>query len=294
MTTIIEVAGSTCTEIEVPYLHLAPFLVTDLDFMSPAIAGQTRVVYFSLTSPTGPAETPVFPYVNLYIRGDSSLAFGVPSVSALDNFKVQGLDNDSVGMLGIGKQSMAVFGEVVDDLLVLTRRSERYGFEADFTNSPSYFSFPVVPRVRNEFPQEGVFSSLWWTHATFLPTAFWGNTGGYVHRIYCPKTTGYYITSALDTTGVPDIRRADGDGMVYMTPANNPTFEIHVPDRNPEMFRSGIPIAEDAPQFTEVIILEGDMTEPVEPLGRWQFAVSGADDFRVGGFLAAPVLETIL
>jgi hypothetical protein len=294
ITHVIETAGTTCEEITIPYLYTDPFQRSVVSTFSSAALGRMRVCYYSLTEPTGPSATPILPYVNVWIRAGENFTVGVPSLEPMEYYKYHTQGK------GVGEQSMSIFGEVIDDIGVLMKRTTKYA-TVDPQNEifPGEFSVPVLPvgPIDTDFfginNTTGYFRTNWDFISYFSP-AYLCNSGGIVHRMYQEDNTTidvYEVANVIDRVGgartlKPSFANWDDTSRGYnmFRLQNNPMAEVRVPDRNPYMFRtSSVWIAGDTREFE---VLRVDNTTAAQH--RMAFCVSAADDFRLAGFLAPP------
>lgn len=286
-TYILETAGTTCIDITVPYLYALPF---EPVYMIPtsvtAPVSTTRIVYYSLTDPVGPAATPVIPPVNLWIRGPN-VQLGIPSLRELDGYTIYPQS---------GLESLSVFGELIEDVNYMTRRISYLAIvEESNVTGDDHLNYPVCPPVPMDRLGAGdlAYFGVNWTFATYLPTAFLGCTGGYTYLLDAvDKTATGYVDTTFDNTGhisggptwLAEYQHSDR-GFVPFDQRISPVMEVRFPDRNVNMFRQTTSHhINGTPELVEVFTIHH-----VNPLAvqRWRLAVGGSDDFRMGGFLAA-------
>jgi len=280
LTTIIDVVGSTCVDITIPYLHKQQFM----DFIDlPVYAAnvyQTRLQCYSLSAPLGPSETPVVPSINLWIKAGPKFSVGVPSLAMANNMILQGK--------GIGAESAYHFGEIVDDLLLLTRRMDPV-LVVRRVDATDAFTFPVEPRIP---AAAGVYNGATrvtsgFCFATYLATAYLGETGSYRHRL----TSGKQITGtvwenvafpgAADPGINPGYPEGRGGTSFAFSFANN-SIDVRPPDRNYNIFRltALVPIALTV---TNSVCLHTSSLLAADEVMDW---AGGADDYMIGGYLA--------
>jgi hypothetical protein len=270
---IIESDGSMCTNIMIPYQHQAPFQETGFYDPLAVDVGNTRLIYFSLSTPTGPAATPVYPYVNLSIRAGPNFTAGMPSLASFQNYEIQ-----SGG--GLGALSEANFGEKVDDLLLLTRRSTPYAFLKNTVASNAYSISiePVARTLTNVIDHE-----LGWQK--WLQAGFLGHTGGACFKLFTNMNLGHMLVGtsiAIPTVndGFPPDRAS---GLIYWDPAK--VCEVRIPDRNPYRFIYNGIVPTEAVDVLHISKGNRDVIPLTGYVAVWR---SAADDFRVGGFMCTP------
>lgn len=284
ITQIIESAGSTCDEIVIPYLYTEPFQrffrLTDND----VDLDQTRVMYFSLLDPTGPAATPVFPQVNYWIKAGPNFTCGVPDLSVIQ---------DQVLIpQGLGAQSVSYFGEIVEDLLLLTRRSVPYLEISDGNVLTSgYIAVPIQPLIPGTGAVNGFnVEYINWSFVTYLSHAYFGTTGSFVYKVEYPLTN--HVTVWEDQVNVGTTEdfnplKMSGQntsrGATVFDLRHTPLMEVRAPDRNARNFHyPNSYMSDDAIYNVNCLITHHDTL--VDPLVKYW--VAGGDDFMIGGFLA--------
>jgi len=229
----------------------------------------------------GPSATPVYPKINVWIRAGETFSVGVPTSRWIDDVVVEGK------IVGLGKASEMTFGEVVDDLLLLSRR-------AVFINSVNFVDSAMMisaqPFIPNSSHQGPVFidTSQYMSFGTYLSTAFLGESGGWcyklVHDFYVPGvkdiTTAYQsLESAFATEG------SSGKGTILLDGQEEKIIEVRVPDRNPYSFRYTGSIYDGSSQYETVVMTSSADSESEVSTTIYQ---AHADDYRIGGFLCAP------
>lgn len=300
LTTVVEVVGSTCTDIEIPYLYAEPwreFLMFDVQGVA---VGRTRVRIFSLTTPTGPAATAVYPEINIWIAGTEKTGFGVPNLSKIADFRYES---------GVGPASESHFGEVIDDIHLLMHRPSLWGAGNGYNDLWSNtFAYPVMPVPP---PRPAVFNftdhlqneEFWFTYVTYFAPAFLGNIGSIDWRfspISNDPVSFYSIYNDVAIPGQPAFLlensggnryfRNSSRGMQRQVLRNNPWLEVRIPDRNnwsfrqPSMARATTARSLECFAWTQT---ENKNTDTEQTFEMW---VSTGDDFRLGGFLCAPPL----
>jgi len=290
LTHTMEVAGSTCLEVPIPYLYLTPFRKTSIITTQTSITTtETRVVIFELTPPTGQSGTVVRPPINIYMRGSDKLSLGIPSLDIINNYKYT--------PQGLGMQSVATFGEEIEDIHLLMKRPV-----VQYTTDRDYFTVPVLPAPPNDTFVMDANLNLSSTYTTsfswvtvFTPL-YWGNMGGVTHRFADSSTTinkfrtMYAVNTQLltGTLPAPDTTRGNNfkssRGMQVVAEDYDGILGVRVPDRNPYQFRH------PNIQLTTNEVLECVTIFAPSPDGRTEGVnlVSAADDFQVGGYLCIP------
>lgn len=276
ITHIVECVGTTIFDFEVPYLYsnnfqrlhgFSPFDDPDIDL--------TRVVYFSLTLPTGPSATPIFPYINVYVRAGHSFSLGVPSLRNVQAIEVQ----------GIGEPSEATFGEVVDDIRLLCRRPT---FWCQLLGTGPRYVFPQCPTVPfgNFTVNDLSFNRQRWVFETWFGIAYMGSSGGAEFKFNPITNTLVDVTTVW---AVPEANNGDsldgGRGGMVFDKRHFQLSEVSIPDRNFSTFRRTACIMDG---FTPIECVQLTSEVSAEPLGLVDVWYSSRDDFTLGGFLGVP------
>jgi hypothetical protein len=282
---VIEVSGSTCEEFTVPYLYYDQFQDSQFNDVLDSDIARTRLKWFSLTDPLGPATTPVFPYINLYVKAGPNFTVGVPSLEKVDEWKIVNQSG------GIGDESLATFGEVVDDMMLLTRRSTPWLEVPCF--AVDTITMPVRPLVPTDAATVLGFinTNFRWTYSSWLSQAYLGEVGSYDTK-YSLRTVGtednsgpYLARVTLGTLGPALLGGASGsysDGAAHFRFGQSPMIEVHSPDKTINFFRPAV--SRDFNLNVRSIwgiSLEGRFTVD-DRLSVWS---AGADDYDIGGFI---------
>jgi hypothetical protein len=306
ITHTFEVAGTTCHEITVPYLYLEPFQKTRFVYSNQNHdnISFTRFKIFSLTEPTGPAAIPVKPRINIYVRGGKNLSLGVPSLENYVPLKIT--------PQGLGLQSIATFGEEIEDIHMLMKRPVETYYVPRVIGG---FGVPVLPcpptddyvLLRdNTIGVDYIYSAFNWV-SLFTPL-YWGNLGGVTHRMLMdnPPDATYKHDDELFITNVRTMVPGDetiglsptlygiqtnfGRGGQLLAEDNDMVIGARVPDRNLYQFRHPNVQNGAASKQMECVYL-GLLRESVAEYHVQTFS-SAADDYRVGGYLCIPSFYT--
>jgi len=143
-----------------------------------------------------------------------------------------------------------------------------------------------------------------WSFATYLGTAYLGESGSYVHGFqFCPSTSAagnYVVGSYIGNVGCGSLtlpndltELATGRGSI---PSHNSVgvayAEVRPPDRNPARFRHTCNYADpsfSSEQYPPVEVVAMVSVQSAQALPKcW---VRAGDDWVVGGFLSAPILK---
>jgi len=298
ITQIVESTGTTCTEMEVPWLFDTPFQENYWAGVADVHGDQTRIVYYSLMEPVGPAITPVYPSVNIYNKAGPGFALGVPDLNRVNQFQLayQG---------GLGELSVGTFGEIVDDLLLLTRRSVNYATVlSNNMLTPGHYAIPIQPWTPSNVPGTDIltFTNFGWSYCSYLASAFLGESGSYVYKyIPCVGAIGFQATVGEQVAlygGVKPVASVycPGDqssrGAAAFDSRRSMFFEVRAPDRNTQLFRYTGPVFDQVTAHTVNCMVidafpEVGVSQVQANVMVW---VSGGDDFKVGGWLCAPPL----
>jgi energy-coupling factor transporter ATP-binding protein EcfA2 len=283
LTEVVEVIGSTCHEFTIPYLHRNNF--RDVTLLGPGDG--TFFAIYALTDALGPSVTPVLPYINLYMRAGPSYSLGLPSLANVDGL----YPGETVELQGLGVPSEATFGEVVDDITLLTRRPT---VGALFSANHSQWIFPVNPYAVAQFdslPSGFTSYENHWTYLSYLSLPYFGVMGGVEVKVVTGDDTlvamvgnsRQVIECTASTAGPINPSR----GVALFRNTQNSLIEVSVPDRNPSQFRRPINYQFTASQEAVTIYRYSTITNPVEGA----LLYSGKDDLRFSGWLASPSLS---
>lgn len=266
LTQVIDVVGSTVSTFRVPYSHQTPFRPWARYSDADASNVEARLVYFSLAPPYGPGETPVYPYVNLWVRGGPNFSVGMPTLEVVDDMLFR--------QSGIGSPSESTFGEVIDDLTLMSRRFTFYQTPADVGGTGAGVSIQPSLRVAG-------LTSHKMTYGSYLATAYLGQSGGYCYKVYQRGVNMVELTEGAPNLTAP----RPTTGLAVLDTTVQDFCEVRVPDRNINRFRPtmawGTTAAVRSLVFTQ---LQG-----IPVVGQvYRVYVAAADDFVFGGYLGAP------
>jgi len=310
LTHIIEVAGTTCFDVDIPYLNPEPWRNFQLQSPFSVSTADTRIAWFSLMAPTGPSPTTIFPNVLLWIKAGKTFSLGVPDLTYMQQYSpiapiipgrsiLKPARDDSIITLqaGVGENSESVFGEVIDDLLYLTRRSSLYCYGS--SGEDSYVSIPIQPVVPQD-DQPGNLAGLYWTFHSYCAFAYLGETGSICYKFgltpnFDTSVPFFHITYSISEgfgtfSSVPIVpgtsNRIDNTscGGVVMNSATNPVAEVRFVDRNRRNFRASNPVWD----VTPVLCLITDSYTLYFNGGQFHVWESAGDDLRFGNFIYIP------
>jgi hypothetical protein len=288
ITKVIDVAGTVTAEFDIPYLYKDDFQVFGLrynDALNPPGTEDTRLVYYQLTPPLGPAETPVYPYVNLWLSAGEDYSVGYPTMESWFGFTSGPAGISPQG--GVGPQSVAKFGEVIEDLLLLTRRMGRR-YTANMGAFPGKLSMPILPYIPFKHAAINTIATInqAWTFESFLSLAYFGMTGGTRFTVRPPDGNVSRVYTSYDPPGRVLALLAynrDMNGVQFFSQEETPLYEFTVPDKNFRSFRYCGGISQASGQGpVHGIWMDLDASEEAD------YYSAGADDFTLGGFLAPP------
>jgi hypothetical protein len=175
LTKVVEVVGSTCVDMEVPYLYDEDW--TQFRIVRRGVDSaidETRMVYFFLGNIVGPAATPVFPYVDIWISAGEDFDVHTPSLSAVVPYRHYQGEYELQGF------AVATTGEVVDDVRTLIKRVMPYGNLASsgtFVNAVTVC--PVPPTISVYEPLDNIH----WTYYTHFAQMYWAAIGSFVYHV---------------------------------------------------------------------------------------------------------------
>lgn len=279
LTTIIDVAGSTCVDIEIPYLYRERFRRTAWRNAKPAHIAQpyTTLVYYWLTGPFDNGAT-TLPAVNLYMRAGENFEFGVPTTSNTTYAVAVGTQYQAPVALREqetfeainpqyveeGSSALEFFGEEVTDVMQLAKR-RCYYTEWTWRYSPTW------PTRSNYVPNQGTFL---WTYLGWLSLPFHAISGSVTYYVVTNEGEAFGVTEAPNlTTPYPYAR-----GTVF----GGPEVEVRVPDRNFGAFWHPLNSTDERSQLMVYNIAFPDLVH--------RRYVGGGEDICFSGYLCAPVL----
>jgi hypothetical protein len=229
------------------------------------------------------------------MKGGADFSVGVPSLEVVSRYGVapEGIIPEG----GIGTQSVAHFGELVDDLLLLTRRSSFY-LNPFSVNDNLFLAVPAMICCPDSggTSLEGTTSSIHgWTFASYLSSAYLGENGGW-NYMYADRS-GESVCTAAQTpigagfanTAVSALRSFTPGGSILPGFSDNKGYgtEVRIPDRNPYLFRYTRQVFAIGIVADSMVLIPEDLTSDSLSYDIW---VGAADDFTVGGYLAPPML----
>jgi hypothetical protein len=293
LTTTIEVVGSTCAEIEVPYLHTKPFMnVITPDIMGVDIS-QTRIVWFPLMASTGPAATPIVPEVNVWLEAGEDFSCGIPDMTLMNNYclTTQGKAN--------GEQAIAQFGEVIEDLRLLTHRSVLSC--AARNPASNALIIPLMPWQPNQLASSLFIPGLdveyrAWTFGSYLSLPYLGASGSYSYAVYSSTTAGGYMITEIEsepgavlpTSKAGTFPDSSSRGILPVNSNVNTYGQIMVPNREFADFHYpiGYHVDDEWIETVAVTAISGIVAGNL-----FRFYSATGDDYVLGGFLAVPGLQ---
>jgi len=310
---VVEVVGTTETEIEIPYLHQKPW--QDFVFEGVPAVGtfETRLVYFSLTPPQCPSPTPVFPVVMLYLKGGPGYQLGIPSLRALRNYTF----TPEPEPLASEGRSVETFGEVVESLLTLAKRSVHncsLYYDASQFGGSMVFPCDGLEVVADGTAIGELSSSLLvynseMTFFQYVRAPFLGYSGGSCLKVGMPHV-GDGANPAL--AAIPFLAtwetflimgenypayRFSAQGATMFQHGLTPLFEVSNPDRCPYHFKNPSTRASDLltnpPSGTSYLLYALHPTVELESAFTYDCYLAARDDFMLGGFLCCPTLRKL-
>lgn len=238
ITHIMEVAGSTEYEFSVPYVNATPYLSFQTRPWNDSSSVQAGIQIFQLMLPVGPADTPIYPYVNVWVRGGEDFSLSIPSLNALSDFVSQG---------GREAYDVSVYGEKVTGLGVLAKRKTftcRTYNGRDQLGSMNYPSdgLPVKDITSlgslNRFVgyNQGMF-----TFDSYIRSMFLGYRGSSCHTFWSYSGFDYEVSTkntGLTTVPLPltTEMKAGRGGTIWMQ-TGTPLLEVVAPDRSGYTFK---------------------------------------------------------
>jgi hypothetical protein len=290
-TQVVDVAGSVCTEVNVPYTITTPFAKTAMS----SVAGfYPTLVIFSLTDPVGPAATPVFPYINIYFRAGDDMCFASPTLRVVEPFTV---------VQQSGPFSVATFGEVVEDVNYLAKRKS-FMYSCTSAGVENFTKIPIQPTA--PFDTNTQLSGLTtttsdWCFASYIGMAYWGVSGSYSYITY-PRNTipnTYEVTRMRGSSGHTRLTPAGTLGSGYPTGQGYTISDIHYgllavrfPETTALNFRYASNIAGGASSDIELMAFTSLIASTSGTNPNMLLSCGGGDDLHFGGFLSGPILTS--
>lgn len=246
--TLVDVVGRTETVVTVPFYHTKPFMELDAHNNVVSVSG-TRIVILRVFATQGQSGTATNLPVNVYVRAGPDFEWAVPnSFRNAETLVIQG-DLGIVEIQGdlVDSASVPVFGEKVEDLLQLTRRST---YVANITgalgvelNLP-FYGFPeaattVGVTALGTTPINYTISTS--VALRRLMSAYIGCSGGIRYKLLNPTGTYYLLANRYDTVGTvsrparpaPYNRQPSGTAVSF---TENKLIEVELPMQTPEFF----------------------------------------------------------
>lgn len=285
LTHIVDIVGTTCFEFSVPYMYRQDFYPLDGNGGSV----HPTIKFYSLMSPNGPSETPVYPYINLYWRAGSDFELAIPTLENTITFRSLGGETEDWILQGTGPKSRAIFGEAIDDVVELTHRKSLYA-KVDYGAYAILLGKPIPPLADHDglITQGAMSYSNFWTYSSWLAPMFLGENGSYDWAVGDIHPSGVNVCCdvAFEPSAVWQAQSANGRGVQFIP--NTSATEFRLPNRCPNSFRTTSKVEYgDFPTQVLAFSIERDYNG-LPPL--WFFSGTG-DDFVLGGFLAPPVLH---
>lgn len=305
ITHIIECVGTTCHDLEVPYLYLAPFReFTYNKHITINGVNETRLMYFPLIDATGPSATPVVPEVNLWISGGSDFTVGVPDLRQVNEYAI--VTQGYVPQGGTDGRGLATFGEMIETPSYLCHRV--CPVVSGSTNSVSLdkgvFMFPVQPLTVGPITPFDMYAAdlgeplhQMWTYVTWLESAHLGCTGQYVYKVSVGNTDSVNAHTFMNVYEsfllVIDSLKYAARGSLMHLWRESPYAELRAPDRNPYRFRQAGNCyhATQAGKRYETFLAKPQEQSADVVTHEFTVWVGTADDYKLGGFLCAPPIR---
>jgi len=269
ITHVVDVVGTTEFEFVVPYLYqqdMMPYATWDAGVA--AGVDQTKIVCFALCDSVGPAATPVVPPINIWISAGDDFSLAGPTLDEIDHVTPQS-----------GTMALARFGEVVEDVLLLARRSSFVGKYVGTTNAMSFPAQVFVPDIGSH---TGVVYT-YYNFATYFSSIFLCESGGWNYTIVNGVDNMVYF-NRIDTESYATPGRG-GSGVALSNPGIDGPVQINIPDRNYSIYRPTKSTYTDAAIWR---IFGAPVTGAVTVSTTSTIYCAGADDYRFGGLMAPP------
>jgi len=314
---VVEVVGTTEAEFVVPYLHQYPWRSTGFVATTDTSTAWTRAVYFSLTPAQCPSPTPVYPKVCVYLKGGPLFQLAVPSLDNYVDFSFQpypAAPSFAGGALITEGRSVETFGEVVEDLVLLSKRSSHNGTFL-YTTAGHARSFVYPCDGVQKVPDGTVVGAgsnlltMYNSKLTFFQLVrgpFMGYSGGSCLKVAFSELGSAtqpallvlpYIATWDDTLtmGVSYVGfDYTSNGATTFLTSSSPLLEISNPDRCLVHFKNPITYSSNLvtlpPTTTSYLVWSMHPTPEQEGLYSYEAFLSARDDFMVGGFLCCPTI----
>jgi hypothetical protein len=307
---IVEVAGTTEVEFEVPFLHKEPWRAVTRVLLNTANTNETRLAFYWLTPSSGPATTAITLPVSVFVAAGKDYQLAIPTGTLIRQFAFTA---GTVAALGAGfdeeGRSVETFGEVIEDIRLLMKRPTHNSSVVVTTTSgqPQSFAYPCdgFPRtpdatVLMASPNSTIYYSTALTNFQYFRMPYFGYSGGSCIKIMLSDVT---LSSEAARTYIgswdefarpgfarnPASRYSDGAD-VFQFP-EEAVFEMSNPDRCLYHFKN------PSYYFPATIPGAGMMCYTLDALNSpsdgqviFDIVLSARDDLQVGGWLCVPVL----
>jgi len=297
-TYILEVAGSTVLDIDIPY----PYTIwSELDNHVGTVAGVTRVAFFSLMDPSGPTGPAPTPYVDLWVASGPDWEVARPWMNILNGYYAA-----EGRLLPEGKLSAYSFGENVETISLLSKKPVQVLKYTTATATSGFFELQVPSDWGVPAPSTfgdaltGLVTSTAssWSYASWLRRAFIGYNGSTCFRLACSNTGGavfqvsvYEADDRQPGSLVPNpVSRSDlYTAMGTQHGAN--FFEVCTTPTMAHLFKpTDVVNPWQNTELMKCVVVQPISTIYTESVVGGIVYSSAGDDFSVGGFLAPPKL----
>lgn len=287
ITHTVDVMGSTEVIIDVPYLHVRPFIpVVDRGTSSALNFDDTRMVYYYLTPVVGPIPVPPTPFIQVLISGPG-VEFMTPDLTNANHWVPQG-------------KSETQSGEIIEDLMLLTRRGVSVmdvlasaGTNPDTLALPTDGIYPTNPDSGSIGIAgfERLVTHTAWSFYTYIREPYVGYRGSSIYRFMILSSPNpHQCGSGVSYQGAPSrgrIRTNLNRGSTW-SGFSDDFIEVCIPERTVYKFKT--------PRKNYLGILDYSCVQLMQPLpsaNRTAFSVvhSAGDDVVFSGFLAIPAMK---
>jgi hypothetical protein len=285
LTTLVDIVGRTEVIINVPFF--SPQNFNGVRRYTGNLAEDTRLVLLYIGATEGQTGTPYNIRYNMYVKAGEDFELARPTLTNLDG----------AYYVCEGPIAAATFGEEVEDLLELMKRSTyrtRYTITGNSKVAPAYgypagvLSFGSAPTVVFDIPTNHTFM-------TWFGALYYGMTGGYRYKFVTHDPQYMNTVSALlfraPNLMIDDLSAtSNGDAKLVQF---GYTFEIEVPNRSTANFtQAAMYFATELENtYTKEMDLVAFCNRPSSGvMNIWE---SVADDFLLRGFLCVPEITDI-
>jgi len=311
---IMEVAGTTEIEFDVPFLHLEPWRPVTKVLVNTANSFETRLAFYWLTPSLGPATTPITLPISVFVAAGKDYQLAIPTGTLIRQFAfTTGTVSASslVGEIEEEGRCVETFGEVIEDTRLLMKRPTHNSsvVVTNTTGQPQSFAYPCdgFPRTPDATtlsasPNTTIYYSTALTNFQYFRMPYFGYSGGSNIKIMLSDVTltgeaaRTYIGS-WDEFGKPGFARNPAsrysDGADVFQFPEEVVFEMSNPDRC--LYHWKYP----SYYFPTLIPGSGMMCYTLDALNSpadgqviFDIILSARDDLQVGGWLCVPVLYT--